>query len=362
MKGVNVPKPTLLKSLSSHPKRRVTAALAVASVTVLGLALTACTGGGGGGGNAAEGSDGANAGTADGVTIAIMGGAPDDPFWSTVKNGAESAALAVEAAGGSVEFVSMPNYDNFNADAAKLVANIKAMNPTAVIVPNWSPDSQNENIQAITSEGIPVIIYNSGQDSVEDVGAEIYIGTDDYEAGVAGGEKLAEIGTVHALCVNTLPGTVNIDARCQGIADGATPGGVEVTDLNLPATQFGDPTAITQAIKGAILNDDTIDVIVTIGANDSDSGAAAIEQSGVDGVQLASFDVSKSGLDRVKAGTQLYSIDQQPYAQGFYAVSYAFQLAAYGIELPLARLLTGPALITSENVDVVIKGTENGTR
>jgi simple sugar transport system substrate-binding protein len=231
------------------------------------------------------------------------------------------------------------------------------------VIPNWSPEAQNANIKAISSAGIPVIIYNAGQDSVSDVGAQIYIGSDDYIAGKAGGKQFADAGAKNIVCVNTLPGTTNSEARCKGVLDGAGADGATSHSLNLPSSQFGDPSAVTQAIKGALLADKTIDAVITIGTTDSDSAAAAIEQAGVkDKVQLATFDVSKTGLARIKDGTQLFSIDQQPYAQGYYAVSNAFQLAAYGIYLPQSPLLTGPALITKDNVDLAINGTAEGVR
>lgn len=354
-------KSTLLNTMSFRPKRRIAATAAVVTAAVAALVLAGCSNTGGGANP--DSTSGSSSGGGEGINIAIMGGAPDDPFWSTVKRGAEAAAESVEAAGGKVTFVSMPNYDNFNADAAKLVANMQAMDPSAVIVPNWSPEAQDENIKAISDAGIPVIIYNAGFDSVEDVGAQIYIGSDDYTAGQAGGKAFAEAGAKHIVCVNTLPGTTNSEARCKGVLDGAEAEGSKSESLNLPSSQFGDPSAVTQAIKGALLADTSIDALITIGTTDSDSAAAAIEQAGsADAVQLATFDVSTTGLDRIKSGAQLFSIDQQPYAQGYYAVSNAFQLAAYGIYLPQSPLLTGPALITADNVDLAINGTELGVR
>ncbi|WP_461474864.1 substrate-binding domain-containing protein [Microbacterium sp. HJ5] len=353
-------KSTLLNILSSRPKRRITATATAVTAVVAAVVLAGCSAGGS---PNPDSTGGSGNGGGEGINIAIMGGAPDDPFWSTVKRGAESAAEAVKAAGGEVTFVSMPNYDNFNADAAKLVANMQAMDPSAVIVPNWSPEAQDENIKAISDAGIPVIIYNAGQQSVEDVGAQIYIGSDDHVAGVAGGEKFAEEGAKNIVCVNTLPGTTNSEARCAGVIEGAESGGATATQLNLPSSQFGDPSAVTQAIKGALLEDTSIDALITIGTTDADSAAGAIEQAGSAGkVLLGTFDVSTASLDRIKDGTQLFSIDQQPFAQGYYAVSNAFQLAAYGIYLPQSPLLTGPALITSDNVDLAINGTELGVR
>ncbi|RZT66506.1 simple sugar transport system substrate-binding protein [Microcella alkaliphila] len=352
---------TLLDTEKARTKRQFASATALVATAITGLVLAGCATAD----PAAEPTNTSGGGdaTASDINVVIMGGAPDDPFWSTVKRGAESAAKAVEAAGGTVTFVSMPNYDNFNADAAKLVGNMAAMDPSAVIVPNWSPEAQNENITSISSAGIPVVIYNSGFTTVEEVGAEIYIGSDDTIAGVAGGEAFAESGATNVVCVNTLPGTTNSEARCAGVIEGAKSGGAEASSLNLPSSQFGDPSAVTQAIKGALLNDPSIDAIITIGTTDADSAAGAIEQAGAAGkVLLGTFDVSTASLDRIKAGSQLFSIDQQPFAQGYYAVSHAFQLAAYGIYLPQSPLLTGPALITADNVDLAILGAELGVR
>jgi simple sugar transport system substrate-binding protein len=299
--------------------------------------------------------------SAKGIHIVVMGGAPSDPFWSTVKNGTLDAGLAIENAGGKVTVVSMPNYDNFNADAAKLVAKMKTLKPSAVVIPNWVPASQNANIKKISAAGIPVIIYNSGQDSVKDVNAKIYIGSDEYVAGKAGGKQFATAGAKNVICVNTLPGAANTEARCKGVKDGAT--GAKVTNVNLPTSQFGDATAVTQAIKSSILKDDTIDGVITISQADSDSAAAAIKQAGLTSkIKLGTFDVAPNGLARIKAGTQLFSLDQQPYAQGYYATSYAFQLAAYAIALPVEELLSGPSVVTKGNVSKIEKAAKAGRR
>ena len=41
----------------------------------------------------------------------------------------------------------------------------------------------------------------------------------------------------------------------------------------------------------------------------------------------------------------LFAIDQQPYMQGYLAVSLANSYVKYGIDLPQRPLLTGPAII-----------------
>lgn len=349
---------TLLKSSGARPTRRVLSS-ALATFSIAALALTGCTSG------ATPADDGGaeSAGGGDGIEIVIMGGATDDPFWSTVKRGGEAAAESVTAAGGKVTFLAMPNYDNFNADAAKLVANIDALDPDAAIIPDWAPEAQNDAIKALTDKGVPVFLYNTGIDEVEKVGAQAYIGSDDYESGNLAGKTFAESGVQHAVCVNTLPGTTNADARCRGVKDGAEAGGIKYDELALPTSQFGDPTAVAQAIKGALLQDPTIDGIFTPGQADTNAAASGIDQAGLTGkVNLGGQNFDTESLDRIKAGTQLFAVDQQGFAQGYYAVSAAFQLAAYGIQLSQNPLLTGPALIDADNVETAITGTELGVR
>ena len=224
------------------------------------------------------------------------------------------------------------------------------------------PDAENPAIIRAVEAGIPVIHYNAGGvEQADATGALTYIGSDDYLAGVAGGEYFAKNGAKNVLCVNTVPGSANQEARCKGVQDGAEANGATSHQLPLPSSDFGNPTAVTNAIKAELTKDPTIDGDVTIGVQDADAAAAAIEQA-ASKAGLGTFDLSDSQLQRISAGTQLFAIDQQPWLQGYLATSAAWQYAQYGI-LPASRpLLTGPSLVTKDNVDVVSAGVTAGVR
>ena len=83
-----------------------------------------------------------------------------------------------------------------------------------------------------------------------------------------------------SLCVNTLPGATNTEDRCKGIADGIAKGGGKSSQLPLPSTSFGNPTAVAEAIKAALLKDADVDGVITISAGDANSAANAISQAG----------------------------------------------------------------------------------
>jgi simple sugar transport system substrate-binding protein len=312
-------------------------------------------------------SDGAAATTApsgDGPKIFVVGGKPDDPFWSKVKKGVDDEAKVVEAYGGSVTWLAPANYDNLGPDAAKLIQNAIAQGADGVIGPDWVPEAEDPAFKAVVDAGIPLIIYNAGGiEAADRLGALNYVGNDEYTAGLGGGEYLGANGVKHILCVNTLPGTANIEARCKGLADGIAKSGGTSTDLPLPSSQFGDQTAIAQAVKAALAKDATIDAAVTISAGDATAAASGIEQAGaVDKVKLGSFDFDPTGLERIKAGTQMMAIDQQPYLQGALAVALLRSYIQFGNDLPTRPVSTGPGIIDAANVDVVIAGAAAGAR
>jgi simple sugar transport system substrate-binding protein len=140
-------------------------------------------------------------------------------------------------------------------------------------------------------------------------------------------------------------------------------GGGTSTQLPLPTTSFGDATAVAEAIKAELLKDETIDGVITISAGDADSAAIGIEQSGRQaGVSLASFDMNEANLARIKAGTQLFSIDQQPYLQGFLSVSILASAIDFGTSLPTFPVLTGPGIVDASNIDATLAGVKLGAR
>ncbi|MEU6196941.1 sugar ABC transporter substrate-binding protein [Streptomyces sp. NPDC047061] len=337
--------------------------LALAATALTGCASGKATGDDAGKATATTGSTTTTAKTGK-VSVVVIGGKSDDPFWSTVKRGVDDATKLVKAGGGTVTYLGPANYDNLGPDVAKLTQTAISQNPTAILVPDWVPENQDSAIKQAIAKGITVFIYNSGGiEAADKVGAVKYIGSDDYQAGKAGGVKFAEEGAKNILCINTVPGSANQEARCKGIKDGATSKGSSSKQLPLPSSNFGNPSAVTQAIKGALLKDGSIDAVVTIGVGDADSAAAAIKQANATSkVQLGTFDLSQSQLDRIKNGTQLFAIDQQPYLQGFYVVSMADQYLSYGVLPPQNPILTGPLLVTKDNVDKAIAGTKAGVR
>ena len=216
-----------------------------------------------------------------GADIFVVGGKPDDPFWSIVKRGAEDAGKVVEAQGGTVTWLGPQNYDNLGVDAAELIRQAIDQGADAIVGPDWVPEAMDPAFKAVVDAGIPLIVYNAGGlEAADRLGAMNYVGSDDYKAGVAAGEYFADNGLKNLVCVNSLPGAANIEAHCKGMTDGVTSKGGAGETLPLPATSFGNSTAVAQAVKAYLLQHPDVVGVYTIGNVDANSSISAIMQSG----------------------------------------------------------------------------------
>lgn len=296
--------------------------------------------------------------------IAVIGGSNDDAFWNKIKKGIDDARLVVEANGGSVNYLRLVNYDNFAPDVVQLIRTAISMEVDGLVIPNWVPEAEDPAIRDAIAAGITVILMNAGgADKAIELGAINYVGSDEYVAGQSGGQYFADNGQTNVLCINTLPGTANIEARCQGVIDTVTAAGGTAAQLPLPSTSFGDPTAVAEAIKAELLKDETITGVITISAGDADAAAIAIEQAGRTGMtMLGSFDMNEAGLARIQAGTQLFAIDQQPYLQSLLAVTLLASAIDFGTDLPTFPVLTGPGIVDASNIEATLVGVEKGAR
>ncbi len=301
---------------------------------------------------------------AEGASLAVVGGRADDPFFAKVKLGIDDAARLVAARGGSVSYLTLKSYDNIGADAAALVRTAIGQGADGIAVPDWVPDAQDPAISAAREACIAVILYNAGGGGkAAELGAINYVGSEETLAGEAAGRYAATHGAKLILCVNTVPGAANLEARCNGIETGAAEAGAAARQLPLPASAFGDPTAVAEAIKATLIQDGAVDAVVTVGSQDAASAASAIMQAGRQGqVMLGSFNLDGAAVDRIRAGAQSFAIDQQGYLQGFLSVFLLDSYVNYSMALPTQPLLTGPSVVDASNIDATLAGVEIGLR
>ena len=283
--------------------------------------------------------------------IVVSHGQANDAFWSVVKNGVDKAA---EHTGANVSYRSPESYDM--VAMSQLIDAAVNQEPDGLVVSIPDADALGPSIEKAVAAGIPVISMNSGSDVARGLGALLHVGQDEFDAGLAAGEKLASMGGTKAICVNHEVGNVALDLRCEGFAQGF---GGDVTVL--PTTN--DPAEISAKVRASLDSDPDVDTVMALGASTSgEACVAAINAAGRTGeVNVASFDMSASFLESVVAGDAAFAIDQQQYLQGYLPVVFLALHAEYGL-VPGGDVPSGPNLITADKAGQVVELSAMGIR
>lgn len=282
--------------------------------------------------------------------IVVAHGQANDPFWSVVKNG---AAKAGEHTGATVDFRSPETFDM--VAMSQLIDAAVNQQPDGLVVSIPDADALGPSIRRAVDAGIPVISMNSGSDVAADLGALLHVGQSEFDAGVAAGERLAEMGGTKAICVNQEVGNVSLDQRCEGFAQGF---GQTVTVV----PTANDPTEVQSKIRAALESDPEVDTVLGLGASlVGEPAVAAVEALGRDDVMIASFDLSAGFLQAVADGKAAFAIDQQQYLQGYLPVTFLALNATYGL-MPGGDVPSGPNLVMQDAAAQVIELSAQGIR
>ena len=268
--------------------------------------------------------------------LMVTHGAASNPFWATVKSGAEQAAADAGA-----DFVyRAPDTFDLAAMAALVTAGIEEK-PAGMIVSIPNADALAGPIRAAVDAGIPVISINSGFDVSKSMGALLHVGQSEYEAGRVAGEAMRDREAKKALCLNHELGNVALDLRCKGFIDGFG-GSVEVL-----AVESG-PEETGAAVSERLAADTEIDAILALNASMAGEPAVAAAEALADRVvHVATFDITEPMLNAVADGNASFAIDQQPFLQGYLPVHYLILLERHGV-VPVSNVSTGPKLVTAD--------------
>ena len=79
--------------------------------------------------------------------------------------------------------------------------------------------------------------------------------------------------------------------------------------------------------------------------------------------EIATFDLNQDAAKAIKAGTIAFSVDQQPYVQGYQAVLMLWMNITNGNDLGGGKpVLTGPSIVDKTNIDQILPYTANNKR
>jgi simple sugar transport system substrate-binding protein len=206
----------------------------------------------------------------------------------------------------------------------------------------------NGPIKKALDAGIPVVGYNA---DAPDSGRLAYIGQDLFVSGQEMGKRIVELvpeGDV-ALFIAT-PGSLNIQPRIDGAIDSIKKSGKPITQHTI-ATGAALPKELSTIDAYWLGHKDTKGMFA-VDAGSTQSTAQVIKK-----YNLRDKDVKGGGYDLLGPTTQLlaadqidFTIDQQPYLQGFLPVLELFLYKASETLTGLADVNTGLKFLDKKTV------------
>jgi len=285
--------------------------------------------------------------TAAGEKYILVSHAPDsDSWWNTIKNGIELAGKQMNV---KVEYRNPPTGDL--ADMARIIEQATASKPNGIITTLADFDVLSGPIRNAVDQGINVIIMNSGSPAqAAELGALMYVGQPEYDAGLAAGQRAKRDGVGSFLCVNHYITNPASTERCQGFADGlGVPLGTQAIDSGQ------DPAEIKNKVLAYLSANPKTDAVLTLGPTSADPTIAALQENGMAGdLYFGTFDLGTEIVKGIKAGIINWGIDQQPFLQAYLPVIVLTNYDRYGV-LPGNNINSGPGFVTKDGLTLVEK-------
>ena len=284
---------------------------------------------------------------AAGEKYILVSHAPDsDSWWNTIKNGIK---LAGKQMGVEVEYRNPPTGDL--ADMARIIEQAAASKPNGIITTLADYDVLSGPIKAAVDQGINVIIMNSGTaEQTREVGALMFVGQPEYEAGYAAGLRAKGDGVKSFVCVNHAIENTVVAERCRGFAEGI---GVELGNSMIDSGK--DPAEVKNRVLAYLSANPDTDAVLTIGPTSANPTITALKENGMAGdIYFGTFDLGPEIVDAIKSDIIKWGIDQQPFLQAYLPVVILTNYDRYGV-LPGNNINSGPGFVTKDGLSLVEK-------
>lgn len=287
------------------------------------------------------------------------------PYWQSAGAGLIRAARDLKV---NAELVGPETYEA-RAQQREFQRVVK-LNPAGILVSPVDPGLMAPDIDAAINAGIPVITMDSDSPLSKRL---LFIGTNNYEAGVMGGRLTAKLlqnrGNV---VVFTMPGQANLDERLNGyrfaFADSPRIKIEQVVDIRgNPRIAFDATADILEKRK------DTVDAFVCLEALAGKEVAEVVNRSGAAHKTIVAMDTDQGTLEWIQKGVIAATVAQKPFTMGFHGLKLLddlhhhplSRLSANWAEDPFSRIPrlvdTGVTLIDKSTVAFFIKARDTET-
>jgi simple sugar transport system substrate-binding protein len=270
-----------------------------------------------------------------------------NPFFVPTKYGLEDAAA----------LLGIPAPQWTGSETSKVSEMVDAMNTAisgnadGIAVSVVDPTAFNQQIQSALDKGIPVVSYNADGKGLGTSPRLAYIGQDLYGSGFEMGKRIVQEvkqGPV-ALFIAT-PGSLNIQPRIDGAVDAIKQSRAPI-DASEIATGPELPEELAK-IESYYTGHKDVKGMFAVDAGSTQGVAQVMQKFGLHekGVVGGGYDLLPKTLELIDAGVLSFTIDQQPYLQGFYPVFQLFLWQISGGLTGPSETNTGLLFVTRETV------------
>jgi simple sugar transport system substrate-binding protein len=212
------------------------------------------------------------------------------------------------------------------------------------------PTAFNDPVKAALAAGIPVLAYNADAPVSSNNARLAYIGQDLFASGQAVGRRIASLvpsGDIVGFIAT--PGSLNIQPRIDGIKDILS----KIAGINFVEIATG--AAVNDelsAIEAYYLGHKNLKGMVAVDAGSTQGVSEIMDKYGLaaKGVHAGGYDLLPKTLQEIQSGNLDFTIDQQPYLQGFHPVVQLFLYKLSGGLQQPSNTNTGLLFVTKDNV------------
>jgi ribose transport system substrate-binding protein len=230
------------------------------------------------------------------------------PYWQTAGAGFARAAAQMNVRS---DFVGPNTYDpKAERDALDQAVQQKA---TGVLLGVTDPVLLKDSIDRAIAAGIPVVTMDSDAPGSQRL---FFIGTNNYQAGMIGGQRLAqELKGKGNVVVFTMPDQHNMQDRLRGYRDAIEHTNIKITRVvdiqGDPRIAFDTTTQILGKEK------DQVDAFVCLEAQSGKEVAGVLNSYRITGKVVMAMDTDPETLDWIQKGGIAATIAQKPYTMAF---------------------------------------------
>jgi simple sugar transport system substrate-binding protein len=213
------------------------------------------------------------------------------------------------------------------------------------------PTAFNGPTDKALQAGIPVFAYNADAPANSGNHRLAYIGQDLFDSGVQMGNRIVGlVDSGHIGLFIATPGQLNIQPRIDGAISAIKASGKSITYDSIATGATIDEEL--PKIKAYYLGNQSLKGMFAVDAGSTQCVGQVLKEYGLTakGVHGGGFDLVPRTLEYINDGILSFSIDQQPYLQGFYTVMEMVMYLASGGLVGPSEINTGLKFVTKDSV------------